>query len=110
MPNHKPQRCTSGSMAVLKRADHGDLVLQSEEDPPVLPQSGVAQQSAGAADPAWQSLPTCCCWQPTALLPCGAAAAAAAQSGSSPANRHCAVAHQQQERTDPPAVGSGQDP
>ena len=34
MPNHKPQRCTSGFVAMLKRADHGNRVLQSEVDAP----------------------------------------------------------------------------
>ena len=105
MPNHKPQRCTSGLMAVLKRADPGDLVLQSEVDTPCCR----SQELLNSLQALLIQLPTRCCWQPTALLLCGAAAAA--PSGSSPASRHCAVAHQQQQdRTDPPAVGSGQDP
>jgi hypothetical protein len=68
MPNHKPQRCTSGLMAVLKRADHGDLVLQSEVNPLCCrsqellnSQQALLIQSGKASPPAAVGSPLRCC-------------------------------------------------
>jgi hypothetical protein len=107
MPNQKPQRCTSGLMAVLKRADHGDLVLQSEVDSPCCrsqellnSQQALLLQSGKASPPAAVGSPLRCCpakWlrlrQAEAVRPVGIAPSRTSSS-----------------RTDPPAMGSGQDP